>query len=1272
MKRRRSCAFPLALVCAFAPVAPAYAQAPPADPAAAFAAGQDAFVRRDYAHALRLLAGALPALEKAGDPRAATALAEIAYADGTLGDFAASLTAAQHARTLLAAAGNRPGEASILVVVGSAQAGLRRFDDAFASYAQAVAIHRELHDRLSEAADLGYTGGLYSYLGRFAEALPPLQAALGIYRDLENDVGVALALGSIGVAEENLARYPEALAADEEALALNRTLKNRYAEAGDLANAGNVLNRLGRYADALRSHQASLDIHRDLKSPGGEASDLTNVGVDLVSLARYAEALVTLHRALDGHRALKNPQGEANDLSDIGAALEDQGRYADALHAHRQALALYRGLKNRLGEARELGNTGNVYERLGRYDEALAEHRAALAIDREIPSKLGEASELASLASIDLDRARYAAALAGYEAALAIDRAISYPLGQAVVLGNEGLVEEKLGRYPEALDLHRRALEINRTIHNQIGEAGDLGNTGIVLADQGAYDDALAAHGQALAIDRAIGNRLGEAGEVGNIGIVEFSLGRYADALATYKQALSLDGALGNLVGEANDLANIGNALRRLDRTAEALAEEQRALTLHRQIGDRAGAANALSSIGTFEFVLKHYADARKSAADALAAYRAIGGRLGEADELTSLALSDEQLGRYLEALDSAQRAAALATRLAAPDTLWRALGTEAVAQANLGHRDEALRTYDAALDRIEELRAGLDSTERGTYFGTTLFVYDEYIAYLLLLDSQFPGKGYERKALEVLERKSARVVLEQIGQSAAQHFHGVPASVVADEAAANATLERAQAALSTLLSSSGADAAAEAAATNDVAAAKARVAALDADVRSRYPAYAQLRRPQPLVVECRTAPCTTFANLQQSILEPGELLAIYDLHEGRSRLWLVDREQIRFVSLPGSEKLDAAVERVRSHVAGMLSLLGSESPNGIERKAATDLPRFAVDAHALYRMLFPGAAAAALARAKRLIVVPSGSLYRLPFETLVDRDPATSKPAHYLIEDAAVSYVPSASLLGVVRTSYAAKASGRAPLLALANPAFGAAAPADGTRGVPSLAGLQLAATRSAFAPGSSGALNFPALPGTQIEADAIRATLGAPDASVISGEGATRQRVLELNASGTLQTYQYVVFATHAVVPDETQAVSQPAIVLAHPERGDGLLTMADVFGLAFDADFVMLSACKTGVGAAGTGDGISGLTRAFLYAGTPALSVTLWEVDDLAAPQLTPEFFRAMHSGNMSPVEALREAKLGMLGSPQARFRHPYAWAPSVIFGDGARTN
>jgi CHAT domain-containing protein len=171
----------------------------------------------------------------------------------------------------------------------------------------------------------------------------------------------------------------------------------------------------------------------------------------------------------------------------------------------------------------------------------------------------------------------------------------------------------------------------------------------------------------------------------------------------------------------------------------------------------------------------------------------------------------------------------------------------------------------------------------------------------------------------------------------------------------------------------------------------------------------------------------------------------------------------------------------------------------------------------------------------------------------------------------------------------------------------------------------------------------------------------------SVFSGEAATLARLMDMNDHKTLAAYRYILFATHAVLPDQIKGLSQPAIVLAHPELGDGFLKMSDVFGLSLDADVVMLSACDTGVVSDPSGDGISGLTRAFLYAGTPAVTVTLWQVDDPAGPQLTPLFFAAMKAGE-TPARAMQSAQLVMIRSGDLTESHPFEWAPFVIFGDG----
>ena len=111
-----------------------------------------------------------------------------------------------------------------------------------------------------------------------------------------------------------------------------------------------------------------------------------------------------------------------------------------------------------------------------------------------------------------------------------------------------------------------------------------------------------------------------------------------------------------------------------------------------------------------------------------------------------------------------------------------------------------------------------------------------------------------------------------------------------------------------------------------------------------------------------------------------------------------------------------------------------------------------------------------------------------------------------------------------------------------------------------------------------------------------------------------------------------------------------------------------MADVFGLQLNTKLVALSACNTGRGIPVNGEGVMGLTRAFMYAGTPAVAVTLWSVESRSARDLDIGFFRQLNAG-LPPAQALQAIKVQMLrGELGESYRHPYYWAPFVVFGDG----
>jgi CHAT domain-containing protein len=366
---------------------------------------------------------------------------------------------------------------------------------------------------------------------------------------------------------------------------------------------------------------------------------------------------------------------------------------------------------------------------------------------------------------------------------------------------------------------------------------------------------------------------------------------------------------------------------------------------------------------------------------------------------------------------------------------------------------------------------------------------------------------------------------------------------------------------------------------------------------------------------------------------------------------------QDRIVALRDTMSRDWLQQRAR----GMLVPLG----DALQQKS------FVQTSYELYVLLFPEAVRRFMTPERTVHIVPTGPLYAMPFEVLVTALPRAQgagqeqSSVHYLIEDVPIHYLSSASLLKTLREAQTRrKTTAPQPLLAFADPIYQPRVSLSDATAVS--ATTQTPCDRS-FDTSTRGL--FEALPETEAEVNAIKTLLKAPDEStpLQLREQATRTNVFAFNAEERLDDYRYVVFATHGVLPGQMNDLDQPALVLSYPEE-DGFLTMSDVFQLRFNADLISLSACNTGSGERVRGEGVMGLTRAFMYAGTPTVAVTLWSVESFSAKALDVGLFEHLAAGQ-APVEALRSIKLRMLrGEEGENYTHPYYWAPFVLFGDG----
>src|SRR5215813_12149893 len=285
-------------------------------------------------------------------------------------------------------------------------------------------------------------------------------------------------------------------------------------------------------------------------------------------------------------------------------------------------------------------------------------------------------------------------------------------------------------------------------------------------------------------------------------------------------------------------------------------------------------------------------------------------------------------------------------------------------------------------------------------------------------------------------------------------------------------------------------------------------------------------------------------------------------------------------------------------------------------------------------------------ASGKELIVVPHDVLHYLPFHALIGSD------GRYLIEKYPVYYLSSASLLQFVKEK---RKAGGEKVLAFGNPDLG-----DPEKN-----------------------LEF-----AELEAKEVKAAY--PESSVYIRKEATEEKSKTLSANRDI-----IHFATHAELNEDDPLSS--AVLLAKGGKEDGRLEVREIFGMDLKANLVVLSGCDTALGKLSTGDELVGLTRAFIYAGTPSVMASLWSVDDSSTAQLMASFYRNLKT--MSKAEALRQAQLGLIrgeGRSDMLARrgvggigklgetvksefpsqkpisistsHPYFWAPFILVGDG----
>jgi CHAT domain-containing protein len=432
------------------------------------------------------------------------------------------------------------------------------------------------------------------------------------------------------------------------------------------------------------------------------------------------------------------------------------------------------------------------------------------------------------------------------------------------------------------------------------------------------------------------------------------------------------------------------------------------------------------------------------------------------------------------------------------------------------------------------------------------------------------------------------------------------------------------------------------------------RIGEIDATLEKRFPAYAELANPRPLS-EAET----------RRLLKPDEALVLFLVSETESWVFAVSPRAASWTRVPiGANDLAERVRRLRRTL----------DPSGRSRAAesgfgdATQEGRLGFDratAHDLYRQ-FLAPLAPVLETVPQWIVVADGAFTSLPLALLPtaapqgdDADPAALAATPWLVRSHALTTLPAVSSLKALR-AFAPRPPGNEVFRGFGAPVLGGKG--GGERGVSSYFRGALADVEAVR--------DLAPLPATETELKRLAAALKAGEGSIALGPAATETAVKRAD----LTRARIIAFATHGLVSGELAGVAEPALVFTPPKEAsaldDGLLTASEAAELRLAADWVVLSACNTAAGDGTPGaEGLSGLARAFLYAGARAILVSHWPVGDDAAAEITTRTFGLLATTpEIGRAEALRRALVAMLDRGDPAFVHPAAWAPFVVVCDG----
>ncbi len=652
--------------------------------------------------------------------------------------------------------------------------------------------------------------------------------------------------------------------------------------------------------------------------------------------------------------------------------------------------------------------------------------------------------------------------------------------------------------------------------------------------------------------------------------------------------------------------------------------------------------ASGLHKVGLTYQAMKDYPKAQLALEQSVAIARKNNRPAFEALRLKDLGNVYKQQKNPQQAQKFYERAISLQQKLKFRSEEADTLSLLATLQRSQGNLTAAKQSIEAAISIVEDIRKDVTNNDlRTSFLASKQDYYKIKIGILMDLHQQQPTKGYDIQALETSERGRARGLVELLAEAGIdRQLKPKGSSKIATK---NEQLERdlrqVEKQRVALLSrehtseqSLGLDRKSNALIT--------QIQEAQNKLRVENPAYAALKYPEPI----------TLKEIQQKVLDRDTVMLQYSIGKEHSYLWFVTPTTVQSYSLPGEKDLENIAKPFHS------TLTNSGSVNDVKRTGDR-----------LFNLII--SPVANQLAGKRLLVVADGVLQYIPFAAL---PLPTSNSYNPLIKNNEIVNAPSAATIALQRKQPRRSAS--KTLAIIADPVF----KADDVRlrsrnkasidsclvTPPNAPGINTNPSELQRSLRTLDLRNIERLPNTQLEAKQILALVPPNQREAACSFAANYENVTQPQKS-RLDQYRNVLFATHGFINSSNPQLSGLVLSLVDNKgkSRDGFLRLHDIFNLQLNADLVVLSACQTGLGEDIRGEGLVGITRGFMYAGTRRVVTSLWNIDDAKTAQLMTSFFQKTLKEQQTPSAALRAAQLQMWQTTP----DPKYWAAFTLQGE-----